>query len=278
MIATSAPPSPPERITDADDPRICVFRNVRERDLVGRQGIFIAEGLSVLTALLTRSHCERLSILVEEGRAARLTVLAERGATPLYVAPQAVIDRIAGFHLHRGILAAGRVPPSPPLASILERRPHAPLRLPVLVGLSNHDNVGGAYRNAAAFGACGVVVDPHTADPFYRKAIRVGVGAPLVVPTVRMAAAELIEAARAANVTVYALTPRAERAVGETALAPRAAFLLGTEGPGLPDALVKSATPLAVRIGSDLDSLNVATTSGIVLHAHAACHGLAPHR
>lgn len=271
MTAPAADPAPPERVTDRDDPRIAVFRHVRERDLVGRRGVFIAEGLSVLTVLLTRSRLETTAILVEEGRAARLPVLERRGPAPLYVAPQDVIDAIAGFHLHRGILAAGRVPPSPPLAAVL---PEGPLRLPVLVGLSNHDNVGGVYRNAAAFAASAVAIDPRTADPFYRKAIRVGVGAPLVVPTVRAEADALLAALAAAEVTPYALTPRAGRALGRTALAPRAAFLLGTEGEGLPGAVIAAAEPLAVPIAPDFDSLNVATTSGIVLHAHAAQHGL----
>lgn len=264
-------PAPTERVTDRDDPRIAVFRDVKERDLVGREGVFIAEGLSVLTVLLTRSPLETLAVLVEETRVSRLPVLERRGAAPLYVAPQAVLDSIAGFHLHRGILAAGRVPPSPPLAAVL---PAGPLRLPVLVGLSNHDNVGGVYRNAAAFGACAVAMDPRTADPFYRKAIRVGVGAPLVVPTVRGEMDKLVAGLREAEVTLYALTPSASRSLGTAPLAPRAAFLLGTEGDGLPQELIARAEPLAVGIMPNFDSLNVATTSGIVLHDHAVTHGL----
>jgi len=264
-------PAPTERITDRDDPRIAVFRDVKERDLVGREGVFIAEGLSVLTVLLTRSPMETLAILVEETRALRLPVLEHRGRAPLYVAPQAVVDSIAGFHLHRGILAAGRVPPSPPLASVL---PAGPLRLPVLVGLSNHDNVGGVYRNAAAFRACAVAMDTRTADPFYRKAIRVGVGASLLVPTVRTDIQALLTALGVAGVTPYALTPRAAPPVGTASLAPRAAFLLGTEGEGLPETVIAAAEPLRVPIAPGFDSLNVATTSGIVLHAHAVAHGL----
>jgi len=62
--------------------------------------------------------------------------------------------------------------------------------------------------------------------------------------------------------------------VHDTTLAPRAAFLLGSEGTGLPERLIAAAQPLAVDIAPEFDSLNVATTSGIVLHAHAAAHGL----
>lgn len=265
-----APPSaPPVRITDPDDPAIALFRDIKERDRIGRQGIFIAEGLSVLTVLLTRSPLETHAILVDEARVARLPVLEARGAVPLYVAPQSVLDTIAGFHLHRGILAAGRVPPPRPLAGL----PDGPLRLPVLVNLANHDNVGGIYRNAAAFGAAGVAIDATTAHPFYRKAIRVGAGAPLTVPTYS-AGEDPVGALTAAGVTVYALTPRAEARLGRAPLAPRAAFLLGTEGPGLPAPMIERAEPLAIEIAAGVDSLNVAASAGIVLHAHAVQHGL----
>ncbi|UOM35166.1 RNA methyltransferase [Acuticoccus sp. I52.16.1] len=264
---TASPP--PIRVTDPDDPAIALFRDIRERDRIGRDGVFIAEGLSVLTVLLERSPLETLALLVEESRVARLPVLARRGAAPLYVAPQSVVDTIAGFHLHRGILAAGRVPAPRPLAAL----PAGPLRLPVLVNLANHDNVGGIYRNAAAFGAAGVAIDATTANPFYRKAIRVGAGAPLTVPTYT-AGDDLVAALRAAGLTPYALTPGADARLGATPLAERAAFLLGTEGPGLPEALIASAEPLAIAIAPGVDSLNVATTAGIALHAHALQHGL----
>ena len=264
------PPADPIAIADADDPRIAVFTSLQERDRIGRDGVFIAEGATVLTVLLN-SALVTDAILIEEGRMARLPVLAARGNAPLYVAPQSVLDRIAGYHLHRGILAAGRIPPAIDVAAL----PAGPLRLPVLVGLSNHDNVGGIYRNAAAFGASAVAIDATTANPFYRKAIRVGVGAPLIVPTLRTDdVAALLEALAAAGITPYALTPAAPAALHETALAPRAAFLLGTEGPGLPETLIAAATPLSIAIAPGFDSLNVATTSGIVLAAHAAEHGL----
>ncbi|MEO1105515.1 MAG: TrmH family RNA methyltransferase [Devosia sp.] len=264
-------PAPPILIDDVDDPRIAVFAKVKERDRVGREGVFIAEGASVLNVLLRRSKLDVLGILVERSRVDRLPILQERGVAPLYAASQSVVDAIAGFHLHRGILAAGRIPPSADLGTILS---HGSLCLPVLVGLSNHDNVGGIYRNAAAFGAAGVVVDPQTADPFYRKAIRVGVGAPLFVPTIRASAADALAALQAADITSYALSPSGRKSLGEVALAPRAAFFLGTEGAGLPQAILEAAEPVRIAIAEGFDSLNVAATSAIVLNAHAERHGI----
>ncbi|GAB5376011.1 MAG: RNA methyltransferase [Acuticoccus sp.] len=265
-----AAPAPPIRIDDIDDPRIALFHAIRERDRIGREGIFIAEGASVLNVLL-RAPLVTRAILIEESRLSRLPVLAARSAAPLYLAPQHVLDRVAGYHLHRGILAAGEIPPS----ASLDALPQGPLRLPVLCNLANHDNVGGIYRNAAAFGAPAVAIDATTADPFYRKAIRVGVGAPLIVPTIRFSdPATFLAALAAADIVPYALAPQARDTLGTVRLAPRAAFLLGTEGPGLPDALIAAARGLSIPIAADFDSLNVATTSGIVLNAHADRHGL----
>ncbi|TGS75154.1 RNA methyltransferase, partial [Mesorhizobium sp. M3A.F.Ca.ET.175.01.1.1] len=90
-------------------------------------------------------------------------------------------DRIAGFHMHRGILAIG-VRSSPQSAeALLETLPASALVV-VLVGISNHDNIGSIFRNAAAFGADAVLLDSTCCDPLYRKAIRVSVGAALKVP------------------------------------------------------------------------------------------------
>src|SRR5258708_3600829 len=98
------------RIDDPEDPRIGVFRDVRERDLVGRDGGFIAEGVVVLEKLLAAGRHPLEGVLVAERRAPALTGLLARvpADVPVYAAGQAVMDRIVGFHIHRGVLAAGR--------------------------------------------------------------------------------------------------------------------------------------------------------------------------
>ncbi|MEM0908972.1 MAG: RNA methyltransferase [Pseudomonadota bacterium] len=270
MTNAAEGPPPPIRITDPDDERIALFHAIKERDRIGRDGVLIAEGATVLNVLV-RSNLETIAFLIDEKRAPTLGALSARGTAPLYVASQDVLDRIAGFHLHRGILAAARIP----RPHSLDLLPDGPLRLPVLVGLSNHDNVGGIYRNAAAFGAAAVAIDSGTASPFYRKAIRVGVGAPLVMPTIPFDDPHhLIGALHARGIAVLTLSPGAAGGLQDAPLPERAAFVFGTEGPGLPDALIAAATPLAIKIASGFDSLNVAATSAIVLHAHALAHGI----
>src|SRR5439155_13913911 len=90
---------------------------------------------------------------------------------PVYGASQAVMDAVAGFHIHRGILAIGRKAPALSASELLAGLPDRTVVL-VLFGISNHDNMGGLFRNAAAFGVGAVLLDPACCDPLYRKAIR----------------------------------------------------------------------------------------------------------
>ena len=176
----------PIRITDPDDPRVAAFRDIRERDLVGRQGLLVAEGKVVLDVLLAAPGFETLSLLLLENRVAGLSDTLARvpPATPVHVAEARVIDAIAGFHMHRGILALGRRRKAPAATELLEGLPPRALVL-VLAGISNHDNAGAIFRNAAAFGADAVFLDAACCDPLYRKAIRVSVGGVFRVPFAR---------------------------------------------------------------------------------------------
>lgn len=258
-------------IESPDDPRIEAYRAVRERDLVGREGLFIAEGAVVLRTLVTGSSHSPVSLLLADKRVAALHPLLDRlpPEVPVYTAGQAVLDAIAGFPLHRGILALGRRAPQPSAAEMLGGLgPRA--RVVVLFGIGNHDNLGGIYRNCAAFGADAVLLDPHCCDPLYRKAIRVSVGATLIVPTARLAAGEdALALLERAGIAPFALSPSGASTLSRLAVPDRAAFLFGSEGPGLPDAILARTTTVRIPMAGGFDSLNVATTCGIVLH-HAA--------
>lgn len=255
----------PIPIEDAADPRIAAYRDIRERDLVGREGLFVAEGEVVVRVLLTRSLHTPLSLLLSEKR---IAVLADAlpPDVPVYVASQPVLDAIAGFHLHRGILALGRVNPAAGAATLLSSLPRR-ATVVVLFGIANHDNMGGIFRNAAAFGADAVILDAACCDPLYRKAIRVSVGAALAVPFARLAPEDdAVALLRANNFVPLALSPRGATTLSGLARPPRVAALFGTEGPGLPDDIMSCAETVRIEMAGTMDSLNVATASGIVLH------------
>jgi tRNA G18 (ribose-2'-O)-methylase SpoU len=258
------------RIDDADDPRIAAYRNIRERDLVGHEGRFIAEGRVVLNLLAASGHKVESVLLLENRVAGVSDVLTKlHGEVPVYVAAQAVLDAIAGFHLHRGILAVAVRKPEPQLQGLLSQLPQSALVV-VLSAISNHDNMGAIFRNAAAFGADAVILDAQCCDPLYRKAIRVSVGAILKVPYVKGGgAAEICDALAARDFALCALSPAGERPVSELPNSGKRALVLGTEGEGLPEEILARLPTYRIAMSGSFDSLNVGTASGIALH-HAA--------
>lgn len=251
------------QVSDPDDPRIAGFRQVRERDLVGREGLFVAEGEVVLHHLLTSPLVEPVAVLLAGKRVEKLSA-GVPDDVPVYAADQAVIDAIAGFHLHRGILALGRRR-DPPTAEALLAGLGGRALVVCAFGIGNHDNMGGLFRNAAAFGADAVLIGEDCCDPMYRKAIRVSVGATLIKPWARIAGDPLALLAEQ-EFEVLSLTPSGAMELADVRRGPRTAVMFGSEGPGLPADLLARTKTVRITMQTGFDSLNVATTSGIVLH------------
>ena len=255
-------------ITESRDPRVAAFASIRERDLTnGHGGRFIVEGKVTLDTLLTRGRFAVESLFLCETRLAPLADLLARvpADVPVYVAAQGVMDEVAGFPMHRGVLACGRKGAALAPANVLP--PNGPSTALLLAGLSNHDNVGACFRNAAAFGANAVLLDETSCDPLYRKAIRVSSGAALWLPFAQGGSGgALIEAAEASGHDVWALTPRADAEPLPSIPVPeRVALLLGAEGPGLPAGLIARARPVRIPMTAGFDSVNVATAAALAL-------------
>lgn len=272
--------SGPTRITDPADPRIAAFVSIRERDLTGRQNRFIAEGTVVLRMLAAASSQDGAfaaeAILLLESRVAGLAdILSQFDETvPVFVADAQVFNAIAGFDMHRGVLALGTRRIVRTADALLQSLPDEALIL-AACGLSNHDNVGAIFRNAAAFGASAVLLDETSCDPLYRKAIRVSVGSVLTVPFVRHGTTgDLLEALEARGFALWGLSPRGETDLDQIPPSARTALMVGAEGEGLPPALMARIRTARIRQRPGLDSLNVATATGIALHRIARLNGL----
>ena len=259
-------------IDDPDDPRIADYVSLRDPDLRrlraesrGAEGDrFIAEGALVIRQLLGSDYRVRSLLVTPRGLRALETELAHCGA-PVYLAPQPLVEVIAGYKFHRGALAAADRGALPELAEMADSVP-----LLVLVeGVNDHENLGALFRNAAAFGAGGVVLDPTSADPLYRRSIRVSMGHVLRVPHTRVADWRGgIAMLRRLGYEVLALTPTPDAEdVRRLEPGPKQALLVGAEGPGLTSAALAAADRrVRVPLADGVDSLNVATAAAIVLH------------
>ena len=255
----------PILIDSMDDPRIAPYVSIREKDLTGHtDGRFIVEGKVTLNILLTRSTFELDSVFLSQSRLQPLADILPKvpANVPIYTASQAIMDKIVGFPIHRGILACARKGAPRALGEIANSQ-----TLLVLNETSHHDNVGAAFRNAAAFGAGGVILDERSCDPLYRKAIRVSAGSSLWLPFHHGGTgADHIELLKDRGYEIWALTPRRDAApLQDMAIPDRLAIMLGAEGPGLPTALIDNAQPVRIPMISGFDSVNVATAGAIAL-------------
>ncbi len=256
-------------IVHSADPRIAAYQNVRDKDLL-RDSTFVAEGEVVLRVLCASRPTWVDSLLLSESRAVALADLLDSipAHVPIHVVPQQVMDSVVGFEIHRGILAIGRRPPMPSFHECLGALGEGPVLLVAALGIANHDNIGGIFRNAAAFGVDAILLDNVSCDPLYRKAIRVSVGGALRVPFSRGGDAnEILSALTEAAITPIALSPGGSADLGAFEFPARSALLLGAEGPGLADSVLSRCTTVRIEMAGGFDSLNVATTSGIALHA-----------
>jgi tRNA G18 (ribose-2'-O)-methylase SpoU len=255
------------RIERFDDPRIDDYRNVSDAELLRRRGLFVAEGRLVVNRLFESAHRVE-SVLVNETslRALERGPAAIPAETPVYVCGAGDFRSITGFNLHRGCLALATRPPPREPGDLADRSDF----ILVLEGVTDPDNVGSVFRNATAFGAGSVLLSPTTCDPLYRKAIRTSMGSVLRMPYARFEhwPADL-GMLKAKGFTLVALTPK-EPAIDLLSCGRRRrmAVLIGSEGPGLTSAAEAMAdVRVRIPIRADVDSLNLATATGIALYS-----------
>jgi tRNA G18 (ribose-2'-O)-methylase SpoU len=263
-------------IDDPRDPRIASFVGLRDRELArrvvpGGRGLFIAEG-DVVAARAIRAGYEPRAVLVDAIRTDPLPPGMDAGV-PVYAAAPAVLQRITGLGVHRGLLACFERRPPPPAAEVLD----AARRVVVLERVSNPTNLGVILRSAAGLGMDAVLLDPTCSDPLYRRTARVAMGEGYGFPWAwipRLPGG--LDVLRAHGFRLIALTP-GDGAVPLDELAlggagdggvdrrdERLALLFGAEGPGLsPGTLAAADVCAGIPMRGGVDSLNVGVAAGI---------------
>jgi tRNA G18 (ribose-2'-O)-methylase SpoU len=268
----------PVAITDPGDRRVDDYRELhdaRARRRMERRsdddpGFFVAEGAHALERLLASGRRIR-SVLVDGLRLEALGArLAGLGA-PVFVADQPTLRAVAGFPVHRGVLASADRWPLPDPADVMA----GARRIAVLEDINDHENLGVIFRSAGSLGVDAVLLSPRCCDPLYRRSVRVSMGHVLAVPWTRLEPwPDALGAVVGAGFGLAAFTPSADAGslrewrpvAGE-----RVAVLLGAEGPGLsPAALARADRRLTIPMRRANDSLNVGSAAAIAFYALTA--------
>ena len=264
-------------VADADDERLADYVRLREtslrRHLEAEHGLFIAEGEKVIRRAVQAGYRPRSFLLAERWLDGLADVIDRWPQVPVYVVSETLAEEVTGFHVHRGALASLHREVRHTVAELLA----AAERLVVIEDVVDHTNVGAVLRNAAGLGWDGVLLAPRAADPLYRRAIKVSMGAVFGLPWARLTdwagAPELL---RSHGFTTVALT-LAPDAIDLGAVAAgrrpgeKVAILLGTEGAGLSAHWTSGADIRAIiPMQAGIDSLNVASASAIACYVLAA--------
>ena len=257
-----------ERLSSADDPRVAEYRSVPDAKLVRERGLFVAEGRFVVRRLIEDGRYRIRSLLLSDAGLRSLEPLINGVDASIYVCAADDFLGITGYNIHRGCLALAERPLPSSAADVLA----AAGKAIVLEAIANPDNVGGVFRNAAAFGVEAVLLSPACCDPLYRKAIRTSMAATLRVPYATLDDwPGTLSDLRRLGFTIVALTPRQpSEDLEEFARrhgSGRLALLVGSEGSGLsPEADRLADHRVRIPISAQVDSLNVAVAAGIAMY------------
>lgn len=253
-------------IKDFSDPALDVYARLTEAQLqqyhAPAGGLFIAESPKVIARALD-AGCVPVSVLAERenlrGEAAQ--VIQACGNIPVYTGENALLARLTGYRLTRGLLCAMYRPAVQQLEQILQDA-H---RVAVLEDVVNPTNLGAIFRSAAALGMDAVVLTPGCSDPLYRRSARVSMGTVFQVPWsylerpvgylrelgFKTAAMALCDDSLPVDDPVFARESRL-------------AIVLGTEGEGLhPSTIAQCDYTVKIPMYHGVDSLNVAAASAV---------------
>jgi tRNA G18 (ribose-2'-O)-methylase SpoU len=256
-------------IDDPADPRLTDYRDLRDvqlrTHLEAEHGLFLAEGEKVVRRAVESGFPVRSFLMAPRWLDGLSDVLATTDA-PCLVVTEAMAEQVTGFHVHRGALASLARLPLPGVADVL-----ADARtVVVLEDIVDHTNVGAVFRSAAALGVDAVLLAPRCADPLYRRAVKVAMGAVFTVPYTRLDDwYDALEHVAQAGFTTVALT-LADDAVDIAEAVEgldKVALVLGSEGHGLSSRWERSADCRAViPMGRGIDSLNVAAATAVACY------------
>ena len=226
------------------------------------QAIFIAESPKVIRVALD-AGLTPLSLLCDkrhiEGDAR--DIIERCPDIPVYTGPREVLASLTGYTLTRGVLCAFRRPQPRDLSGICSGAG----RVVILEGVCDTTNIGAIFRSAAALGIDAVILSSDCCDPLNRRAVRVSMGSVFLVPWCFCTNPERELSSLGFKTVAMALRNNSIDLDSPTLKAePKLAIVMGTEGDGLPSAIIDNADYVVkIPMAHGVDSLNVAAASAV---------------
>ena len=257
-------------IQSLQQPGIEVFGTLTEAQLRNKldaeRGLFIAESPKVIRVALQAGY-EPQALLCEHrhitGDAA--DIIAACGDIPVYTGPRELLAQLTGYTLTRGVLCAMRRKPGQSVEAVLSASPSSQQqRIVVIDGVVDTTNIGAIFRSAAALGIDAVLLTRNSCDPLNRRAVRVSMGSVFLVPWTWLDSYDTLRSL-GYQTAAMALTDKSI-SLSDPILKQqeRLAFIMGTEGDGLPQQTIANADfTVRIPMSHQVDSLNVAAAAAV---------------
>jgi RNA methyltransferase, TrmH family len=255
-----------ERISSRQNPLVRRFRELSGGEVQSPTDVLldgehlvreaIASGIPIDVAAFRAGPVDRLlSDLADE-------VAARGGRAYEVTAP--VLAAMSPVREPSGVVAIASLPRAT-LEAALERKPQF---IFLLHGVQDPGNVGAIIRASEACGGTGVVTGEGCADPYGWKALRGSMGSSFRVPVAhKVSLAVATRSAKARGVRVIAAVPRGGEALPTLDLTRPIAILLGGEGSGLPETLLRDVdATLSVPMRKPVESLNVSIAAALIAY------------
>ncbi|SDS04602.1 TrmH family RNA methyltransferase [Microlunatus soli] len=265
-------------ITDPADPRLDDYIRLRDvnlrKHLESERGLFIAEGEKVIRRAIEAGYPPRSFLLAERWLSSLSDVLADHDQIPVYRVTEELAEQVTGFHVHRGALASLHRQQRHTVDDLL-----ALDRLVVAEDIVDHTNVGAILRSAAGLGWQGALLTQRSADPLYRRSIKVSMGSVFSLPWARLedwgGAVGMLHEHGFRTVALALANDAVDldqaRRLLQSDQQTKIAILLGTEGAGLSRRWIDQSSLVAkIPMYAGIDSLNVAAATAV------ACYALGP--
>jgi tRNA G18 (ribose-2'-O)-methylase SpoU len=258
-------------IHSLQEPGIEIFSALTEAQLRNKldaeKGLFIAESPKVIRVALQAGYhpqamlCERRHIT---GDAADI-IAACPADIPVYTGDRQLLAQLTGYTLTRGVLCAMRRPAEQSVADVLTSIPaDKKHRIVVIDGVVDTTNIGAIFRSAAALGIDAVLLTRSSCDPLNRRAVRVSMGSVFLVPWTWLDSYDTLRKL-GYRTAAMALTDKSI-SLSDPILKEqqRLAFIMGTEGDGLPKQTIADADfTVRIPMSHQVDSLNVAAAAAV---------------
>jgi RNA methyltransferase, TrmH family len=255
----------PRQVTAFSNPLVKQARGLREKKNRRREGLFLAEGLRILTEARDAGYLPELLFYSDASHPLVRDLIGDtelHGGEAIETTAD-ILHKISGKENPQTVLGVYRA-----LDTSLDRLHRAPAPLWIVAqALRDPGNIGTILRTGDAVGAGGLILVDDCADPFSVEAVRASMGA---VFTQRIAAArwnEFIRWLRAGVGELIGTSLNATQDYQQPRYRRPAFILVGNEQAGLPPVYeAQCDTLVKIPMLGQADSLNAAVATAVMAY------------